>query len=257
MSYYYESKPDTQHYHYVNHKAGPFVTSHFHSAIELIMVRRGQMLATVNGKDWIIEAGQGCFIDKFSLHAYSELEPQTEVYAFVGNSAIFDGIFSDLGGIPPTLFSFADFDLLDQIVSHYRETRDEPLQRTLFQGAVRLILAVIVCQNGVCSVAIRQGTSPICDILRYISEHCTEDLSLSSLSSKFGYSAPYFSKLFHQYTHVNLNEYINVARVNRAKQMLEEEPDKTVLQVAFACGFSSATSFYRAYKKVFGALPKG
>ena len=186
MSYYYESKPDTQHYHYINHKTGPFVASHFHSAIELIMVRRGRMLATINGEDRIIEAGHGCFIDKFSLHAYSELEPQTEVYAFVGNSAIFDGIFSELGGVPPVLFAFTDFALLDRIILHDREARDEAIQRTLFQGAVRLLLSVIVCQNGICSASLPHGTSPICDILRYIGEHCTEELSLASLSSKSG-----------------------------------------------------------------------
>ena len=54
---------------------------------------------------------------------------------------------------------------------------------------------------------------------------------------------------------VNLTEYINIARVNYARKLLSS--DKNVSDVAFESGFNSMPSFYRAYKKVFGILPRG
>ena len=88
MQYYYESKPDTKNYYYINHKTGPYVAAHFHSAIELVIVRRGRMAATVNGKELMIEPGNGCFVNSFCIHSYSELEGDTEVYGpdYLSNS---------------------------------------------------------------------------------------------------------------------------------------------------------------------------
>ena len=92
-------------------------------------------------------------------------------------------------------------------------------------------------------------------ILHYINEHYAEPLSLRSLSREFGYSPQYFSKLFHKYMRINLTEYVNIARVNQAKRLLESK--KSIAEIAFECGFGSTPSFYRAYKKVFGSLPRG
>lgn len=257
MQYYYESKPDTQNYHYINHKTRPFVALHFHSAIELLMVRRGRMLAVINGEELFIEAGQGCFVNSFCLHSYREAEEHTEVYSFVGNSAFFETVFSDLGGVPPTRFCFEDFPLLDKMIQDYREADRESLRSLVFRGAVALILASVAKSNPLLPDARAERSDEICAVLRYISEHCAEDLTLRSLAATFGYSPPYFSRLFHRYMKVNLTDYINIARVNRAKKMLDKKGSQTVAEIAFACGFSSMPSFYRTYKKTFGNHPKG
>ena len=54
---------------------------------------------------------------------------------------------------------------------------------------------------------------------------------------------------------MNMTEYVNIARVNYAKRQLDT--DKSVAEIAFESGFGSLPSFYRAYKKVFGKLPRG
>jgi len=56
---------------------------------------------------------------------------------------------------------------------------------------------------------------------------------------------------------INLTEYIGVARVNYAKKLLDTNRAKSVAEIAFESGFSSVPTFYRAYKKVFGTLPRG
>ena len=147
MQYYYESKPDMQNYHYINHKTGPFVASHFHSAIELVIVRRGRMLATVNGEELTVEAGSGCFVNSFCMHAYSELEDDTEVYAFVGNRDAFETVFTDIGGIPSVKFKFNEFPLIDKIVERYKGSDDEGVRRSIFRGAAALVLAIISEEN--------------------------------------------------------------------------------------------------------------
>lgn len=255
MSYYYESKADKQNYHYVNHKRNPFTAPHFHSAAELIFVRQGRLLAAVNGEEYTICAGEGCFVDKFCVHSYGELEADTETYAFVGNSEIFEPIFADLGGVPQTSFRFNDFVLLDKTVQYYESAKNESARTLVFKGAVSLLLSAIAESDPLCELGKRNSSGDICAILKYIGEHFREELTLEGLASEFGYSPQYFSRMFHKYMKMNLTEYINIARVNCAKKQLGGE--KNVADIAFESGFGSMPSFYRAYKKVFGELPRG
>ncbi len=256
MKYYYESRSDTQNYHYIKHKNDPSVAPHFHSAFEIVMVRRGSMLAVINGEESQIKAGEGCFVDSFSLHTYSALDGNTEVYVFVGNSSDFDDTFSEIRGVPPVKFSFREFALLDTIVSRYKSMKDDAVKGSFFRGAFALVLSLIASENDLQKTDKAYKTGDFCNVLRYISEHFTEDLTLTSLSAHFGYTPQYFSKIFHRYMKINLSEYINVARVNYAKKIIDSNPEKSVAEVAFESGFSSVPSFYRAYKKVFGKLPR-
>ena len=255
MSYYYEAAPDGHNYHYVKHKTSPFTPLHFHSAAEMIFVRRGRMLACVRGEEYVISAGEGCFVDRFCVHSFSELEKDTEIYVFVGNRELFDPIFSDVGGVPPLRFSFDDYPLLDMAVKAYDSAKNEELRLLSFKGAVALLLARIAGENQVVPTSIGVPSSDICAVLRYIGEHFAEDITLGSIASEFGYSPQYFSRLFHKYMKVNLTEYVNIARVNFAKRLMGS--DKSVAEIAFESGFNSMPSFYRAYKKVFGELPRG
>ena len=256
VKYYYESRSDKQNYHYVKHKNDPSVAPHFHSAFEVVMVRRGGMLAVINGEETKILAGEGCFVDSFSLHSYSALDLDTEVYVFVGNSSDFDAVFSEIGGVPPVRFKFNDFSLLDTVVAYYKEMSDEEIKGLVFRGAFTLILSMIANENKVLTERRTDKSAEFCAVLRYISEHFTENISLSSLAAHFGYTPQYFSKVFHQYMKINISEYINVARVNYAKKLFDSNPEKNVAEVAFESGFSSVPSFYRAYKKVYARLPR-
>ena len=255
MSYYYESKPDARNYHYVKHKTCPHAALHFHSAAELLFVRRGRTLATVRGEEYIIGEGEGCFVDKFCTHSFSELEEGTEIYVFVGNSEIFEPIFADVGGVPRVRLVFDDFALLDRVVEYYESAKNESVKLSVFKGAVTLLLAAVAEKNTLLPKSGRDSSADICDILLYINEHFTEDLTLDSLAARFGYSPQYFSRIFHRYMKINLTEYINVARVNYARKQLSH--GKSVAEIAFESGFGSMPSFYRAYKKVFGELPRG
>ena len=254
MSYYYESRSDEHNYHYVKHKNGPFTPLHFHSASEIIFVRRGCMRASVNGEEHIIGEAEGCFVDRFCVHSFSEIEKDTEIYVFVGNSELFDPVFSDIGGVPSVKFRFDDYDLLDKVVASYDSAKNESVRLVSFKGAVALLIAGIASENNINDASEKGPSSSICAVLRYIGEHFNEDISLNSISAEFGYSPQYFSRIFHKYMKVNLSEYINIARVNFAKKLLDS--DKSVTEIAFESGFNSMPSFYRVYKKVFGELPR-
>lgn len=95
----------------------------------------------------------------------------------------------------------------------------------------------------------------ICNITEYISHHPNEDLSQACICKRFSLSKYYFSHLFKAYNGVNFPTYVKTVRIHHAVQLLKQGK-KNVIDVAFACGFGSLSSFYAAFKEVLGESPK-
>ena len=91
--------------------------------------------------------------------------------------------------------------------------------------------------------------------LRYINEHLTEELSLSSLSEQVHFSPIYFHKLFKRSVGKNLREYVEEQRIKKAIDLLIST-DKTLTQIAYECGFSSQSHFSCVFKKKMQLPPR-
>lgn len=90
----------------------------------------------------------------------------------------------------------------------------------------------------------------IVDILRYINDHLTGDLSIDSLARKFYISKYYMMRRFKQETGYTLGQYISQKRLLFAKELLASGIPAS--QVCFDCGFRDYSTFSRAYRKAFG-----
>ena len=82
-----------------------------------------------------------------------------------------------------------------------------------------------------------------------------EDLNRERLGAVIGLHADQLSELLNQVMGVDFYEYIRQHRVEAAKRMLVEEPERTVLSIAHAVGFNSKASFNRNFKAIVGRTP--
>lgn len=89
---------------------------------------------------------------------------------------------------------------------------------------------------------------------RYVLEHFSEPLTLSSLADHFGLSRQYVARLFRQYAGQSTTDFINACRLRRALALLRFTP-LNVSEIAFATGFSSAAYFTRLFHRVWGMTP--
>ena len=91
----------------------------------------------------------------------------------------------------------------------------------------------------------------ICD---YISEHCTENITLEETAKRAGFSKYHFSRLFKYFTNVSFYKYVNKKRISYAENLLIN-PELTVTEVSSLSGFDSLSSFIRMFKIIKGCTP--
>lgn len=84
-----------------------------------------------------------------------------------------------------------------------------------------------------------------------------QEITLSSLAKLVGTSEKKLSTLLNQSLEISFYDFINGHRVAAVKEKLKEEENNkySIIGLAYAAGFNSKSSFYRAFKKETGVSP--
>ncbi len=82
-----------------------------------------------------------------------------------------------------------------------------------------------------------------------------EDLSLEQLADVAGVHRAQLSEILNNVIGTDFRSYVNRFRVEAAKRLLTEDPERSVLAVAYSVGFNSKTSFNRNFKALAGLTP--
>ena len=92
------------------------------------------------------------------------------------------------------------------------------------------------------------------EILRYISDHLQEDLSVESISKKFFLSRYYLMRRFKDVTGYTLHQYIRQKRILRAGELLRA--GTPVMKAAEQVGYTEYSTFLRAFQSTFHVSPR-
>ncbi len=96
-------------------------------------------------------------------------------------------------------------------------------------------------------------TEPIKKALLYISEHF-DNVTESEVAKFCGLSYNHFSTAFKKSVGRNFNDYVTLLRLNEAERLIISS-DKSITEIAFACGFSTTSHFIVRFKAQKGVTP--
>lgn len=101
-----------------------------------------------------------------------------------------------------------------------------------------------------------QGSSDdrIDELRRWIDEHLTEDLSLQALAARTHLSTRHFTRLFQQRTSTTPAAYVEEARLEAARRLLEDS-DWSLPEVSAASGLGSVETLHRVFRRRLGTTP--
>ena len=95
----------------------------------------------------------------------------------------------------------------------------------------------------------------VASVKNYIYQHYAEDLSLETLAEKVYLSSGYLSFIFKKETGMNLNRFIRVVRMEKAKELLCSSNMK-VAQVSEQVGIPNVSYFCRSFREYYGCSPE-
>ncbi|MBD2103873.1 AraC family transcriptional regulator [Leptolyngbya sp. FACHB-261] len=102
--------------------------------------------------------------------------------------------------------------------------------------------------DGLPSLKLRQ-------VIEYIHENLSQDLSLSELAALIKLSPNYFVSLFKRSTGLPPHQYVLHQRIERAKLLLAEN-QLSIIEICHRVGFQSHSHFTTVFRRLTGTTPK-
>ena len=247
---------------------------HYHEFDKLILFLGGKVSYTVEGVTYFLQPWDLLLVQHNMIHrpVIDSSEPYERVVIWLGRNWMEK--HSDPGEALDTCFDTArqrGFHLLrfggERRLQYMQiiQQLEEALRSTEF-GAARLSDAL--CQQLMILVnrdILRDRTAQeqvdsyrvdpkMDEILRYIGEHLSEELSVDVLAGQFYLSRYYLMHRFKAVTGYTVHQYISQKRLLRAGELIRS--GVPVMKAAEQAGFSEYSTFLRAFQNTFHMSPK-
>ena len=93
-------------------------------------------------------------------------------------------------------------------------------------------------------------------ILEYINKNFTQNISMDDLVKMSAYSQSAFQRKFKHLTGYGVTEYILRKRIALAQTLLVKEPDRSIGEIGYMCGFIDGNYFSRKFRIITGMTPR-
>ena len=247
------------------------VGMHHHDFYEVYFFLNGSVEYRVEGRTFLLEPGDLLLINPNEFHqplvtpgaAYERIVlwiDKTYLESFSNEKTDLSRCFqSDI----PThtnllrLNAVQRTDITEKLSNLIKESYGDEFANEL--SATGIFIQLMAQINRIALLSSNTGeplkeTPLVSQVLMYISEHCSEEISLESLAQRFYVSKYHLSHEFSRAAGTSVYRYIMLKRLLLAKQLLSEGGSPGT--VCHSCGFQDYANFYRAFKAEYGVSPK-
>lgn len=249
------------------------VPIHWHSEMEIIVIKKGNGLIYVDLVPIEVSCGDIIFVLPGQLHSihqkdtdemeYENIIFKTELLMSQSLDLCNTDFFQPMldGTIPfPTLITKIDsyyqevancINKIDLLCSLKSFGYQLSLKGFLYQ-MFYLIFSNIQTQDTL--KRNKKNLEKIKIILTYIQENYASPISIDEIAEQCHYSKSHFMKFFKECMGISFVQYLNDYRLNLASQMLNESTEN-ILEIASRTGFDNLSYFNRMFKKKYGVTP--
>ena len=256
MKAYYETSRESVKTVSAHRNVNHTYKAHFHSHIELLLVNKGAIPVTCNGKSYVVKEGQIAFFNSYDIHEYEpyRLDGQDNCVVILP-TRFCDKFLSKNKNLcvkEPIIenkeLTSGLLEIVDRIIIPYAEGGVEDV----VHAGVDLLLSLVEKHLELEENTQKYQHDLIKDILDILDNEYKTDLSLPIIAEKLGYTVAHVSRTFHQYVKQSLNEYVNDLRITYIENQLQTGTDKKITELIYSAGFKSVQTYYRnlaRYKK--------
>lgn len=250
---------------------------HWHDCLEITYVKSGKGCYYVNGNAYEMNPGDIIIFNNIEPHAWVTHSPTPMVLVVLvfNLGLIWSGQIDlfDYQYLKPFLERSTTFqnrllgynhitkeiaELIFQINDEYNN------EKTGYKLMIKARLLVIITHlmryfqdDSKPSHLIKQkedGLQRLEQTIKYIQDNYANALELKQAASVACMNPNYFSSFFKKTFGISFKEYLTALRIAGSVQLLKNT-DKTLIEIALECGFSSMSNFYLAFNRVMGMSP--
>jgi len=236
--------------------AHPF-PAHMHDVCEIVGLSEGQMEVTIANERYVLQAGDIAVVFPTVPHSYVSVSSGARGLTLIFNIETiseFTNRFRTMQPSCPLLSRDERHPEMDLLISRLLAFSDEE-NHPLRLGLLHLFLSYLFMALSLQPIGNTVRSELHYQILHYISDHFTEPLSLESTAHALNISAIHLSHIFSQQLRINFRQYINTLRIEHACTLLEN-PDYSISQIAYQCGYGNPRTFHRVFLAQRGMSPK-
>lgn len=234
------------------HRYGPIVRNYH--VIHFVLSGKGRV--HIRGRALEVNAGQAFLLPAQVPHFYETDSEDPWQYCWISFLGLQSSAYLQMiqnASADPLILDDLDCQAYARQILAFLDSGSEGLVR-FFEGAALLngIMARLMQDLHISEPRIQ--SHPMEDVKYFIDMNIGLPLSVHSLAAKFGYHLNYLVRKFRETFHISPKQYIQRAKLNKARTMLEQSAEPVTL-IAASLGYPDPASFSRAFKNFFGVSP--
>ena len=247
-----------------------FATSHWHDETEIIHVKKGSVKVTINGKAFTGNEGSIFIVNSGEMHEIDALAAPLSYNAFVFDFNMLSfktKDFAEQNFIEPVTDGNLQFkncikanknivSLLKYI--HKLNSSSSEVSSLATKAALLQLFALLIEEKQFTLSEKPNRTFEkkriLKDIVKYINENYSHELTLTQIAKEFNMSHKYFCRFFKTNFNKTFIKYLNDVRLEYAIRILERE-NASITETAISCGFGNMSYFTRTFRKKVGCTP--
>lgn len=255
---------------------GFFVKQHWHSNVEIILIRKGSYWCELDLTAHQLKQGDMAIVNSQQLHQLTGQQQDTVHDVLLFDPDILDFSYPDEWQetwIRPFLKHELAFKNIlssaEPVYADFRALFDEILKRSLRKAGswyircklLLLQMFALAAENRMLVSADQERPKAELKkiqhyktIIAYMEEHFHEPVSLTGLADVISCNPQYLCRFFKEISGVPPIQYLIGYRIERAAHLLSKT-SLPILQVALDCGFENASYFIRKFKEAKGCTP--
>lgn len=244
---------------------------HWHDCYEIILVRNGSFVVTIDKTDIRLNCGDMAIIPPGVLHSTASTNGEYDVLVFGYTENLIytpDISFNNIKYILPVKRSSdpedyiarcADDDarqMTDMLLRAYEAyTSDSTTKDLLIRAEILRLHAKIYERLPGKRTFDNAGLKYLADAELYISEHISEDISPYDIAHKLHLSYSHFSRVIRECLGISVSDLIAGMKISKAEQLILTSPNTSITEIALTLGYGSSGYFTRIFKKERGCTP--
>lgn len=223
--------------------------SHLHNSFEFVNVNSGEMLVTIDKKTYTLKAGDSVLIFPNQIHELVTLEHSSHFLCIFSPKLVqaYSATFVDKCPVSN------DLKLDEFYIKKLMQLKDD---YSIFElKGILYSICGIFDRNSEYKMRGNDKEKLLPKIFEFVDMQFAGDCSLATLAEYTTYNYVYLSKFFKNCIGISFTDYVNRYRVNEACYKFRNDPNKTVIQTAYECGFTSLRTFNRNFRRITGVTP--